>query len=316
MSSIKLSPNASGTGIFTIAAPNSNTDRTLNLPDQSGTIISTDSSGAVILPRVDSSNEGGQINFNRASDNTAVWSIDSFGSTSTPTLRFINGATVAAAIDGSNNVGIGTSTPSTYGTGLSIYRNTTDGTSSALNLVNAGATGSYAGVYITAGSVTFQQFGDAAGNAIGTAGVMLRTTSNHPLLFGTNSTERARITAAGQLQTMVTGGSSVMDAYGCRAWVNFNGTGTVAIRGSGNVSSITDNGTGDYTVNFTTAMPDANYAVSTGLRNNPAVGSGANAGLVISTSTAQTTSAVRVTSGPPSAGTLADYDTLCVSIFR
>ena len=46
----------------------------------------------------------------------------------------------------------------------------------------------------------------------------------------------------------------------CRAWVNFNGTGTVAIRGSGNVSSITDNGTGDYTVNFSTAMVDANYA--------------------------------------------------------
>ena len=50
--------------------------------------------------------------------------------------------------------------------------------------------------------------------------------------------------------------------YACRAWVNFNGTGTVAIRASGNVSSITDNGTGDYTVNFTTAMPDANYATS------------------------------------------------------
>ena len=48
----------------------------------------------------------------------------------------------------------------------------------------------------------------------------------------------------------------------CRAWVNFNGTGTVAIRASFNVSSITDNGTGDYTVNFTTAMPDANYSVS------------------------------------------------------
>jgi hypothetical protein len=47
--------------------------------------------------------------------------------------------------------------------------------------------------------------------------------------------------------------------YKCRAWVNFNGTGTVAIRASGNVASITDNGTGDYTVNFTTAMPDANY---------------------------------------------------------
>ena len=47
--------------------------------------------------------------------------------------------------------------------------------------------------------------------------------------------------------------------YASRAWVNFNGTGTVAIRASGNVSSITDNGAGDYTVNFTTAMSDANY---------------------------------------------------------
>jgi len=64
-------------------------------------------------------------------------------------------------------------------------------------------------------------------------------------------------------------GSSVLAAptgtapsYLCRAWVNFNGTGTVAIRASGNVSSITDGGTGTYTINFTTAMPDADYAVS------------------------------------------------------
>jgi PKD repeat protein len=45
-----------------------------------------------------------------------------------------------------------------------------------------------------------------------------------------------------------------------KAWVNFNGTGTVAIRAQFNVSSITDNGTGLYTVNFTTAMTDANYS--------------------------------------------------------
>jgi hypothetical protein len=44
-----------------------------------------------------------------------------------------------------------------------------------------------------------------------------------------------------------------------KAWVNFNGTGTVAIRGSYNVSSVTDNGTGQYTVNFTNAMPNTNY---------------------------------------------------------
>jgi hypothetical protein len=50
--------------------------------------------------------------------------------------------------------------------------------------------------------------------------------------------------------------------YAARAWVNFNGTGTVAIRASGNVSSITDNGVGDYTVNFTTALADANYCMT------------------------------------------------------
>lgn len=56
--------------------------------------------------------------------------------------------------------------------------------------------------------------------------------------------------------------STLLPKFDCRAWVNFNGTGTVAIRASGNVSSITDNGTGDYTINFATAMPDANYAAT------------------------------------------------------
>jgi hypothetical protein len=47
-----------------------------------------------------------------------------------------------------------------------------------------------------------------------------------------------------------------------KAWVNFNGTGTASIRGSHNVSSITENGTGDYTINFTTPMSNANYSVA------------------------------------------------------
>ena len=55
--------------------------------------------------------------------------------------------------------------------------------------------------------------------------------------------------------------SGAAPIYACRAWVNFNGTGTVAIRASGNVSSVVRNGTGQYTVNFTTAMPDTNYSV-------------------------------------------------------
>ena len=55
--------------------------------------------------------------------------------------------------------------------------------------------------------------------------------------------------------------ASGTEVYTSKAWVNFNGTGTVAIRGSGNVSSITDNGQGNYNVNFTTAMTDTNCAI-------------------------------------------------------
>lgn len=50
--------------------------------------------------------------------------------------------------------------------------------------------------------------------------------------------------------------------YLCKAWVTFDGTGTVSIRSSGNVSSITDNGVGDYTINFTNALVDASYTIS------------------------------------------------------
>jgi hypothetical protein len=78
--------------------------------------------------------------------------------------------------------------------------------------------------------------------------------------FATAGTRRASINSTGDLQ-FNSGYGSVATAYGCRAWVNFDGTGTVAIRASGNVTSITDSGTGSYVVNFTTAMPDVNYSV-------------------------------------------------------
>ena len=106
-------------------------------------------------------------------------------------------------------------------------------------------------------------------------------------------------------------------SYTCRAWVNFNGTGTVAIRASGNVSSITDNGTGDYTVNFTTAMPDADYSWQFGGWNNGngnggwiAAGTGAGsypAGIATSSLRAVCYS---------NAGTAQDQDAVCISIHR
>jgi hypothetical protein len=102
--------------------------------------------------------------------------------------------------------------------------------------------------------------------------------------------------------------------YAARAWVNFNGTGTVAIRASGNVSSITDNGTGDYTVNFTNAMSDANYSeICTG------TGSGGSGPLIVGRSpnlrNIKSTTQIAVLS-MNFAGTAIDCPELLVAIFR
>lgn len=78
--------------------------------------------------------------------------------------------------------------------------------------------------------------------------------------IATGGTQRGRFDASGNFQ-FNSGFGSVVTAYGCRVWISFNGTGAIAIRASANVSSIADNGgLGDYTVNFSTSMPDANYA--------------------------------------------------------
>jgi|APGre2960657423_1045063.scaffolds.fasta_scaffold291376_1 hypothetical protein len=95
----------------------------------------------------------------------------------------------------------------------------------------------------------------------------------------------------------------------CRAWVNFNGTGTVAIRASFNVSSITDNGTGDYTVNFTNAMPDGNYAVAT---NGHREGDGS----VGIREDQMSTTFCKVFNCQLASATKRDEAVICVSIFR
>ncbi len=101
-----------------------------------------------------------------------------------------------------------------------------------------------------------------------------------------------------------------------KAWVNFNGTGTVAIRASYNVSSITDNGTGDYTVNFTTALSDANYVVNIG-SGNAISGGTYTPGLAVNDNAfTPTTSAVRMISVQASNGTFYDPMRLFISILR
>ena len=103
----------------------------------------------------------------------------------------------------------------------------------------------------------------------GGTGVTTKTGTG-AVVLGTSPTLATPTFDSAQLATV----SGTAPLYMCRAWVNFNGTGTVAIRGSGNVSSITDNGTGDYTVNFTTAITDANYSfvATSSDDNNDAVG--------------------------------------------
>ena len=160
----------------------------------------------------------------------------------------------------------------------------------------------------TSGTLAIGLSGTALPVANGGTGVTTSTGSGNTVLSTSPTLTTPNINSA-QVATV----SGTAPLYMCRAWVNFNGTGTVAIRASGNVTSITDNGTGNYTVNFTTAMTDANYSVA-GAGSAPAT---YNSGFLmfIDESTTPTTSAVKLKFHRPGVG---DTDTLfCnVSIFR
>jgi hypothetical protein len=147
-------------------------------------------------------------------------------------ITFVNGSSEAMRIDTSGNLLVGTtSTAAANGTNLEVANATI-----ARLILNQTGTRRFS---LGSGSNAFNIYDETA------------------------DAERFKITSAGLLQ-FNSGYGSAATAYGCRAWVNFNGTGTVDYRGGGNVSSITDNGTGDYTVNFVNAMPDTNYAPAYG----------------------------------------------------
>jgi hypothetical protein len=120
-------------------------------------------------------------------------------------------------------------------------------------------------------------------------------------------TERLRISSDGSMSAVIPGGSTLYPAFTCRAWVNFDGTGTPAIRASGNVSSITDNGTGDYTVNFTTALVDANFTIA-------GSGSVSEDGILLSDTRATTSAKIRFYNNGASSGR--DNSVVSVAIFR
>ena len=235
-----------------------------------------------------------------------------------------SGATVRADINSAlsaiQTLNSGTSEPSSTAAGM-LWLDTTGGAPYALKVRDAGNNH-----WLTLASVTDP---GADGNLellpgkinLPSSGGVFESDGSTEILTETSGAVTLKNTAIDSTVTMSANQSAVKTAinasgsapiYACRAWVNFNGTGTPAISGSANVSSITDNGTGDYTVNVTTAMPDANYSfVGT---------SGAGAGhsaVVLSPYTYSTQSASSVrfrTFG--SASTLQDQDFISAAIFR
>jgi hypothetical protein len=231
---------------------------------------------------------------NATTSSGLVTSADNSGSLQLAT----NNGTTAVTIDTSQNVGIGTASPAKK---LDINGDLQVGNATASTnrelIIN--------GVANKASRILFNESGSNKW-IIGQGGAS--ETSAFEIFNATTGEIAQSITRSNnQRNSQVIGVTGLYPAYDCRAWVNFNGTGTVAIRASGNVSSLTDNGQGDYTVNFTNAMPDANYLVSGVTSKN----ANTNTGVFISS---QATGNVRVLASVTDG--LFDQPTVCVEVVR
>jgi len=212
--------------------------------------------------------------------------------------------TLASITSGANNTAVGqdslrSNTTASDNTAVgyqALYTNATGTAVTALGYkAGYASTGSVSvyvgyncGVAATGSSNTFIGSGAGEGVTSGAAntivgryngnqgGLDIRTSSNNIVLSDGGGNPRWRCDSTGQEFTLIVG-VGLYAAYSCRAWANFAGS-NGAVSGSGNISSVSRTGTGLYQVNFSTAMPDANYSVCTAVK--PTSGQGSTNGKV------------------------------------
>jgi len=210
MAKVKIQGHASGTGVLTVTAPNTSSDRTITLPDATGTLLASE--GAVTI-----NDSGADVDFRVESD------------TKTHAL-FVQGS------DGAIGIGAAPSAPGSDFQTLEIKNVATNGRAC---LALTGNSSEYSHLH----------FGDENDQDIGAINYYH---GNDNMYFKTNAATQLQITSDGR----------GLSQFTAKAWIRWRNNTSVAIRASHNVSSITDNGTGDTSINFTNNLADADYAIS------------------------------------------------------
>ena len=233
MAKVKITGHASGTGILTVTAPNTSTDRTITLPDATGTVLTTTSANPA-------SSDGAALG-SASLEWSDLYLADSgviyFGDDQDVSIKQVG--------DGE----------------ISIKRNSTSDDSYPALFLDTGETD--IAVNDVLGAIHFRAPDEAAGTDAILAGASILAKSEGDFSSSNNATTLHFRTAASGSPTdilKITSDGRGLSQFTAKGWVNFNQS--AAVRDSHNVSSVTDNGTGDYTINWDVDLDNANYSAT------------------------------------------------------